>query len=437
LVTLGWAIVALLAVLALIELLTWAAVRRFRPKFQWLITRRDIAPAIDGKLLDKHINGSFDPEIGWAPRPHSTGTDETSDVAKTYSIDERGRRSNPGFERHRSTVAVFGDSFAFCRMVNDDETWPHFLSRDLDTNVQNFGAGNYGIDQTCLRLRREIANGSVTNGVVILTFTPETISRIRSYWRHYYEYGNILGFKPRFELRNDELVLRPQAATTRREFETYSDRLEEIQSIDPFYRRKFLRDLNRFPFSLRLITRWRRLPRILWHLTLGEVTGRRAAAWRRAMDVVLWENAREAARLYRDPGATDLLRRIVSRTAQACREAGVVPIVVVMPQPVDIENGLVATAAYRRCMTDIRSFVELFDLSEILVADRNWRDLFTDGLRGPHFHKQGNRFVASAIRPLVERHLSVSRGSAGATTASALADPDGLSSAAMTSGVRG
>jgi hypothetical protein len=405
-VMVAWAIAGAAVALALTECFAWMAVRRFRPRFQWLIRRKDVAPPIDASLVKKYVSGSFDPEIGWVPRPHSTGVDETSDLAKSYSIDECGRRSNPGFARHPTTVSVFGDSFAFCRMVNDDETWPHFLSMDLDTNVQNYGVGNYGIDQTYLRLRREIEKGSLLQSrIAIFVFTPETISRIHSYWRHYYEYGNILGFKPKFRIDGETISLCSQAATNEVELANYRERLATIQDLDPFFEQKFSKDLNRFPFSLQLITRWHRLPGILLHLTFGDLTGRRSVGWRRAMNIVLRENAREAFRLYGDPNATALLVRVVGRIAHACREVDVRPIMMAMPQPIDIENGLVVHPSYRQCIADMRCIVEVFDLSETLVSDPNWRDLFTDGLRGPHFHARGNRFVANVMRPVVLRHL--------------------------------
>ncbi|HUS95636.1 MAG TPA: hypothetical protein VMX97_02735 [Hyphomicrobiaceae bacterium] len=394
-------IVGILAVLVLTECLVWGLVRWFRPKFQWLITRDDIAPTIDPQLLNKHVSGSFDPELGWSPRPHSTGVDETSEVSKTYTIDALARRLNPGFEDHQSTVSVFGDSYAFCRMVNDDETWPHFLSKELGVNVQNFGVGNYGIDQAYLRLKREIEHGNVNSRIVIVAFVPETISRIHSYWRHFYEYGNILAFKPRFILKDGELVLHPQIASNKAELAKYHEKIEEIRRVDPFYKSKFCKDLNEFPFFLQLITRWRRLPVILWHLFAGEVTGQRAQARRRAINIVLRENAREAMRLYADANATDLMKRIVEEIARTCQEADIVPLFVVMPQPVDIEIGLVSIPAYRDCVAALRRFGEVLDFGDILLAEDNWSDLFTDGLRGPHFHERGNRYVATLIKQAI------------------------------------
>lgn len=48
----------------------------------------------------------------------------------------------PGLRR----IAVFGDSFAFGEEVNDDQTIPVYVSRDLDkVEVLNFGVRGWGV----------------------------------------------------------------------------------------------------------------------------------------------------------------------------------------------------------------------------------------------------------------------------------------------------
>ena len=46
---------------------------------------------------------------------------------------------------------VFGDSFAFCRYVNDNETWEYYLENLLQKNIRNYGVGNFGVDQAILK----------------------------------------------------------------------------------------------------------------------------------------------------------------------------------------------------------------------------------------------------------------------------------------------
>ena len=207
-----WLLFAAVMVLGTFELGVWLAVKTLKQRFQWLITRSDITPGIDPDLIEKYCSGSFDAELGWVRKPGTKGEDRTLTKAAGFVVDERGCRRNPGFEGRPPTIAVFGDSFAFCRLVNDDETWLHYLARDLDENVANFGVGNYGLDQACLRMERELPNLSCR--LVVMCVVPETMARIHSYWKHYFEFGNVLAFKPRFTLEDARLVLHPPAVRT-------------------------------------------------------------------------------------------------------------------------------------------------------------------------------------------------------------------------------
>ena len=57
----------------------------------------------------------------------------------------------------KNRISVYGDSFAFCRYVNNDETWECFLEKFINEGVKNYGVGNYGLDQSFLKyLKKKI-----------------------------------------------------------------------------------------------------------------------------------------------------------------------------------------------------------------------------------------------------------------------------------------
>ena len=88
-------------------------------------------------------------------KPH-TSNEETSTFSKSkWSINDKGARTNPKFDDLSSVISCYGDSFTFCRQVNDNETWEWYLSELTKSNVVNYGVGNYGLDQAILRLKRE------------------------------------------------------------------------------------------------------------------------------------------------------------------------------------------------------------------------------------------------------------------------------------------
>ena len=138
-----------------------------------------------------------------------------------WTINEFGARTNPGFDFKISTISCYGDSFTFCRQVNDDETWEYHLSKLQNTNVKNFGVGNYGLDQTILRLKREYPKNKTK--IVIVGVVPDTISRILSSWKHYYEYGNTFAFKPRFILKNNILQVIKNPIDDETKFKKYEE----------------------------------------------------------------------------------------------------------------------------------------------------------------------------------------------------------------------
>ncbi|WP_339103232.1 hypothetical protein [Haloterrigena salinisoli] len=185
-------------------------------------------PEIDRELLGKF--SSFDPELGWVPQPNQEKQKDTGDhlpgeelrTVVTYSTDEYGSRVCPAKDRDEDgaataadeersdgnatsdvTVSTYGDSYCFCREVNNDETFQHYMAQELDTHVANYGGGNYGLDQALMRMKRQYPEEETD--YVFVVVTASSIARILSVWKHYQEFGNILAVKPRYVLENGEL----------------------------------------------------------------------------------------------------------------------------------------------------------------------------------------------------------------------------------------
>ena len=369
------------------EVVLWGVVKYHRKKFQWLICPEDKLPVFDETLIKKYFENSFDPELGWLRRPNDQGTDETLGGRTTFTLDDNARRTNPGFEALDSDIAVFGDSFAFCRMVEDDQTWPHYMSTISGKAVQNFGAGNYGVDQA------------------ILAFVPDTMARIHAYWKHYFEYGNILAFKPRFTLRDGALELHQPAIRSPENYRDLKAALPEIQKLDQFYRSKFLRDIIKFPYLLSIARRPARHAPILWHLTWGTIRARWYEGYLKAVAIVLRENARVNTRLYRDPQAQELLRTLILRFRDRCIAADITPFFLILPQPADMERDQSGKTYYEDFFSAMKEHVDLLDMTDQIAAWQEDKDVFVHGPLGPHINPTGNMLIAKHLL----NHLTVSR----------------------------
>ncbi|SEV86006.1 hypothetical protein [Natrinema salifodinae] len=169
-------------------------------------------PEIDRELLGKF--SSFDPELGWVPQPNREKQKDTGDhlpgeevrTTVTYSTDEYASRICPAKERDPDadlTVSTYGDSYCFCREVDNDKTFQNYLAQELDTHVANYGGGNYGLDQALMRLKRKYPEDPTD--YVFMVVTASSIARILSVWKHYQEFGNILAVKPRYVLEDGDL----------------------------------------------------------------------------------------------------------------------------------------------------------------------------------------------------------------------------------------
>lgn len=125
-------------------------------------------PVKEGRTLKP----SPDPELIFLNRPNSRQTLTFVDRpgapprAVVHSINARGWRG-PDAERHKQPgtwrIACLGDSYTFGYGVNDDETWPAALQRELDRapsdrriEVMNFAVPAYETEQEIALLEKHV-----------------------------------------------------------------------------------------------------------------------------------------------------------------------------------------------------------------------------------------------------------------------------------------
>lgn len=404
----GWFLLLLLIGLVLIsgELYARRLIRRLRAEFQWLITEHDEIPVLDQAGLDKFIAGGYDPELGWVRKPNTTGTERGHGCVITWHIDHVGARYDPVMKDAPARVVVMGDSYAFARQVEDIQAWPAQLGQLLGVRVLNFGVGNYGLDQALLRYRR--LRHLLESRVVIMGVVPETIVRVHSAWRHYSEYGNTFGFKPRFYLQGQQLELWPNVIATPSDFSHYTDFLPILRDRDHFYKTKFRQDLIRFSYLWHWLTkpRNRRLVALLTkrqrQRTTGDCDARCEAAPFRS---VMARNIRLAGSLYDIPECRRLLAALITQFASEVCVTGAVPVLVMLPQLLDLECFGCDGQPYRALFAGLIPNIRIVDTAEFLY-NADWSVLYVEDSYGGHFSAQGNSFIARHLAQYIEPLLS-------------------------------
>ena len=89
----------------------------------------------------------------------------------------------------------------------------------------------------------------INQKIIIFNFVPETIARINSYWKHYREFGNILGFKPIFYSSERNLKLKKNLLEKFMTNEQiHNEVISNVKNFDIFYENKFKKKKFHFPY---------------------------------------------------------------------------------------------------------------------------------------------------------------------------------------------
>ena len=221
-------------------------------------------PKIDGELIEKFR--SFDPEIGWDIKPGSVIKCSRDGADYYINIDETGKRiSNHGNDISSTPIYTFGDSYCMCREVADNHTWQTYLSKRVGREVNNFGVGNYGIDQAFLKLHKEREKNPKIRDVVFC-ITPYSITRSLSMWRHFTENGNVLAFKPIFFLDGDDLALKRNIIRHKSDLEYYDQKVGYLKKNDKTFD-YFKKHVFWFPYSISMMRNFSVVKKELFYYT--------------------------------------------------------------------------------------------------------------------------------------------------------------------------
>jgi hypothetical protein len=383
-------------IIGTLELIAMFAVKKMRRGFPWLITPDDEKPDIDREGLKRFVEHGFDPELGWVRKPN-TSHDEKGKYGKTsYHIDQLGSRNHPGLEHLPCKIACFGDSFTFARQVNDDETWPYKLSSITGKGVMNYGVGNYGVDQSYLRMKRELKENDPE--IVIMGVVPSTIVRILCVWKHYNEFGNTLAFKPRFDLKNGELTLIKNIIDCDSKLLGYERFLEKLKENDYFYETKFRNEMIRFPYLYHTLKNPMRNLTIMTALFLKTIGINNNAVLDYPLMKIMDINKTLRVELFKDDYAVQLFEAIIDKFIETAEQKGAKPCLLFMPQKDDVVYIRENNSYYANFINRLKGKVLTVDMTDNLLGRADLDDIYSDdNVYGGHFSRDGNVLVAEIV----------------------------------------
>ena len=123
--------------------------------------------------------------------------------------------------------------------------------------------------------------------------------------------------------------------------------------------------------------------------------------------LVMKNNLRDAYQLYGDSKSTELLSVILLRFKEEAQRRGHIPLVVVMPQLLDLKLNKNKVAPYQSFFSDLARQLPVLDLTEKFI-NTGFEKLYINDQYGGHLSVDGNRLVADEISAWLKfKHESV------------------------------
>ena len=365
-----------------------------RSRNQWFITAKDNKLLFDKQTLEKVLTKSYDPLLGWDRKPNTSGIDEGRNSTTRWSINQNGARNNLEYNNQKSFISLFGDSFTFSREVNDDETFAYQLSCLTKTNVENFGVGNFGFDQALLKLTNKLESKYFRPKIVVIGVVPDTISRILSVWKHYYEYGNIYGFKPRYILKNGTIRLINNYINTQDKFYEIEKYIRQIQRNDFFYKNKFSKEVIDFPYTVGFLKNLKR------NLSLSYETLKKGYI-RVPTASIMKNNLNYRIRLYKEKQNVDLLVEELKLFEMLAHKYNFKACFVIIPQKDDInyikKNNY---HFYQNLIDNVPAVINCIDIYKYFkeYSKEELDSLYIENTEyGGHLNNRGNSIIAKIL----------------------------------------
>lgn len=383
-----------------------------RKRFDFILTSKDKYPKLKKKVIEKFLKESYDSELGWVRKPNTSKSEIFLDEKKMYSINSKGSRINPTNANLKTEINSFGDSFTFCREVNNDETWQYYLANHNNCNVSNYGVGNYGMDQALLRFKRELKNIKDSR-YVVMAVVPGTIQRNLSCWKHYSEFGNPLAFKPRFVISNGKLKLIKNFMEDKNNFYDMNKVIDKLNQYDYFYER-FKEQIIKFPYIFNIIKKKKLKQFIIYSGVL--FLEKMGIDWRRFKKIIS-QKIKESFNddlnliksLYNDEDACNLTLEILREFSNVAKRNNIIPIFMMMPEGKDIRDILKNKEAYYHPFLDkAKEFISCVDLITPITTLKNPLSIFFKKeysksyiVRSGHYNQKGNRLVAEELNKTI------------------------------------
>ena len=375
-----------------IEILIFFLIKISNQKSNWILTENDELISLDKNKIKNFFKNSYHPELGWSTLTKKKIIEKTNNGHIEILFDKKGSRYiDTKFTK--TDYSIYGDSYALSRNVGAKHSVQYFLSQKLNSNIDNYGVGGYGIDQVYKLIQNNITKDKNKNIIIIIV--PETIVRIRSYWSHYYSFKNYFAFKPIFNLIDDNLIETKNYLFDKNKIFDIKNNLNFIRKNDFFYKYKYKKFVFKFPYLFNLFSKRKSL---ILYKCLKNLKKKNLNAYLRPH--IMKNNFQIQTELYKDSYSKELLSKIFFSIKNLCDKNNKKYLIFFAPQLFDIQNQMYKDINYTTYVNYLKKKgLKIYDLTNNFESKKN---LFVhqDHL-GYHYNKYGNKILADKISNII------------------------------------
>ena len=370
--------------------------------YNWFYSKTNFLTTVEINKLKKFFYSTFNHELGWEPLPNTHKSEFFANKQiGLLKFDDLARRLDPNRYKKESKYVIFGDSYALSRQVSEYETIGHLLGNKYNCYFPNYGVGNYGLDQAYLRFLKY--KSLLKDKHILFIIVPETIVRINTAWRHFHETGNIFGFKPKFNLINNQFILQENPINNFSDYETiFNDFIKHRSFLinDTMYNLRFKEEAVNIGNIIRLksSTFSKLMEYCEWYLRRNQL---RKIYDTEGLTIRMKSNSKFTKKCYSFKNTKNLLERLI---LEIKNETNNNMSIFIIPQLSDLKINCASRNHFINSIRD-RHNIKIYDSTNYLLkkmgSKRNAASIYIEKGYGGHLNAKGNTLISNWIEGLI------------------------------------
>lgn len=420
-------VIVILIILTEVQLQKWVNFIRLKYDKSYSWQKKNIITNIIIESLDKYpsytkeeffIHNLYlkDDLLGTNNKPNSFNNEirfeKNKEIITKYELDEIGNRGKSiSSKKFHNYISSYGDSLCFCRYVNDNKTWQYNLSKKIKKKVRNFGVGNHGLDQAFLKFKRNYFKKIDRPQKVIFLFGPETIRRNVSLWKHYFEFGNYLNFKPAFlfDKSKKRYALFKIPNFRKKNYFDLKTLHNKIKYFDIFYKNKFQKYLWKKPYLLSLKSYGVRKITLLLFFTYRYLKNKKKLNYKLIENLKIYKKLNllgglffdfeDKKKMFKDDFYTDATLNVIKLINNFCKKNKIKCYFVVVPTYYDLKYIKYSKNKYFQPLLEKCKKNNIFIYSPLKKLSKfNCNKIYADKAYGGHLNEKGNNILANFLK---------------------------------------